>query len=81
MDEGGRGEGGRGERGGDVGAWDVERGSVGCGRLGFDSWEMGLKRGGGGDLYMRCRQGRCTCRRGFFANGEKNQVSTKIPTV
>jgi len=25
--------------------WDV-----GCGRLGFDSWEMGLK-GGGGSLY------------------------------
>ena len=52
-----------------VGRWE-------CGRLGFDSWEMGLK--GGGDLYLRCGQGRCTCRRGGFANGEKNQDPNRV---
>lgn len=70
MDEGGgRGGGGTWERG----TWDVGRGSVG-----FDSWEMELKGGGGISI---CVAGRGVVRvgGGVFANGEKNQVSTKIP--
>ncbi len=71
MREGGGGrEGGRWERGEEVRAWDV-----GCGRLGFDSWKMGSKGWGGGDLYLRCGQGSCTCRRGGFCKWGKEPRS------
>ncbi len=61
----------RDEGEGKVGAW-WGGGNVGGWGLIHGRW--GRREGG----ISRCGQGRCTCRRGGFANGEKNQDPNRV---